>query len=315
MNRGPLVSVIIPTYNRASLICDAIDSVSRQTYPHVEIIVVDDGSTDDTQGRLAPYRDRVRVIAQENAGPAVARNKGLEAAGGEIVAWLDSDDTWLPTKLERQVDLMRRAGPSVPCCLCNASMLFPDGGRVTTFEYAGLSPSLDEGLWSNVAEIFATRFVLFAQTAAIRREVIDRIGGFDEELRFHEDHEFPLRLALEGAWAFVREPLVLWRQDSPGSYAAMGQANEVALKGCAVQMWESLSATVDRNDGHRHLRRLFRQKLRESRRELWATRWVRDASWPYAVAGGGMLRLDRYRRAVHRRSPGYPRMETSRVTS
>jgi glycosyltransferase involved in cell wall biosynthesis len=90
----PLVSAIIPTYNRASLVCAAIDSVRQQTYENVEIIVVDDGSTDDTQARLKVYGDSVRVVVQDNTGPAAARNLGIELSRGEIVAFLDSDDMW-----------------------------------------------------------------------------------------------------------------------------------------------------------------------------------------------------------------------------
>ena len=95
----PLVSVIIPTYNRAKMIRMTIDNVLEQTYRNFELIIVDDGSTDDTQSVLRGYGDRIRVVTQANAGPAVARNRGVEAAHGEIIAFQDSDDLWKPTKL------------------------------------------------------------------------------------------------------------------------------------------------------------------------------------------------------------------------
>jgi len=116
-NCNPLVSAIIPTYNRAHVICDAVESILAQTYREIEVIVVDDGSKDDTLPRLKQYGDRIRVVSQANAGPAAARNRGIAVAQGELIAFLDSDDLWLSTKIERQVALLQRAGESVPCCL------------------------------------------------------------------------------------------------------------------------------------------------------------------------------------------------------
>ena len=98
-----LVSVIIPTFNRAASVSRAIDSVLGQTYPRVEVIVVDDGSTDDTRERLSAYDHRVQYVYEENAGPAAARNRGAALATGELIAFLDSDDVILPAKLEKQV--------------------------------------------------------------------------------------------------------------------------------------------------------------------------------------------------------------------
>jgi glycosyltransferase involved in cell wall biosynthesis len=309
VNAEPLVSTIIPTFNRASLLRNAIDSVQQQTYRNVEIIVVDDGSTDGTQAALKAYGESVRVIVQDNAGPAIARNRGIEAAGGDIVAFLDSDDVWRRTKLERQVRLLQRVGDSVPCCLCNATMVSSGGDEEPTFHYSDLTPSLDEGVWENVAEVLATRFVLFTQTIAIRRTVLERIGGFDETLPFLEDYELPLRLSLEGPWGFISEPLVVYRRDSPGSYAGVAHANEVRLRECGVQMRRSAWERVKRSARHQHLRRQFFTELVLSRIVLRATQWSRETSWPAATLGCSFIRLDRYRRALYRRSPWYPRMK------
>src|SRR5262245_25869062 len=114
MKTAPLVSVVIPTYNRADLVGRAIDSVLGQTYSNIEVIVVEDSSTADTQARLSRYGNRIQVLTQKNSGPSVARNHGIAAARGEIIAFLDSDDYWLSTKLARQVDLLEKAGPSIP---------------------------------------------------------------------------------------------------------------------------------------------------------------------------------------------------------
>src|SRR5947209_13220762 len=100
---GHSVSVIIPTYNHGRFIADAIESVLAQTYPVSEIIVVDDGSTDETQEVVEKFGEKVRYIEQANAGVSAARNTGIENSDGDLVAFLDADDTWLPEKIEKQV--------------------------------------------------------------------------------------------------------------------------------------------------------------------------------------------------------------------
>ena len=101
--KTPVVSVVIPTYNCGRYIEEAVNSVLSQTYRSLEIIVVDDGSTDDTAGRLEKYTDRIRFVSQKNSGPSRARNVGMELSTGEYIAFLDADDRWLPEKLERQL--------------------------------------------------------------------------------------------------------------------------------------------------------------------------------------------------------------------
>ena len=114
------ISVVIPAYNHGRFLREAIDSVLAQTYAPLEIIVVDDGSTDDTEQIVRSYGDRVRYIRQQNAGVGAARNNGIANARGEYVAFLDSDDLWLPEKLAVQVEYMRRhpecAACAVPYC-------------------------------------------------------------------------------------------------------------------------------------------------------------------------------------------------------
>src|SRR5487761_1421423 len=104
MKDQPLVTAIIPAYNYGPLVVEAVESACAQTYPRMEVIVVDDGSTDDTQGRLRPYLDRIRYIRQENRGLSAARNTGIQAAQGEWNALLDADDVWHPQKTAVQID-------------------------------------------------------------------------------------------------------------------------------------------------------------------------------------------------------------------
>jgi len=313
MKAEPRVSTIIPTYNRAALVCAAIDSVRRQTYRNVEIVVVDDGSTDDTQARLRAYGSSIQLITQDNAGPAVARNRGIEGARGEIITFLDSDDTWRPTKLERQVRLLEQAGDAVTTCICNTEMVFPDGHKTTTFQYSNIAPSCAEGIWLNVAEVLASRFLLFTQAAAVRRKVIEKVGGFDESLRFLEDYEFPLRLALEGPWAFIRDPLVIWQQDSPGSWTTVASSEELRLRECAVQMRERLWEKVKDGQQGTRLRDRFLGELKKARRLLYATQLGQRTDTKALALRRILLSVERYRSAVYRRSPWFPKVKASPI--
>ena len=184
VKNAPLVSSIIATYNRGYVVCEAIDSILRQTYQNIEIIVVDDGSTDDTQAKLKNYGDRIRVVYQENSGPP--QRGMLEFAALTVrSSHSGSDDIWLPTFVERQVFLvLQQAGEEVPCSLSNSWLRFANGRGSTSFQHVLLYPEFEEGIWLNAAEIFATRFVLFGQSVAIRRAALEKAGNFDESRGF-----------------------------------------------------------------------------------------------------------------------------------
>ncbi len=307
--KSPLVSVIIPTYNRSSIICRTIENVFEQSYRDFEVIVVDDGSTDDTLAKLKIFGDRIRVLTRENSGPAVARNRGVDVARGQVVAFQDSDDLWISNKLERQIELLERAGPSVPCCLCNAHMYFIGKAPTTSFDLAPIRPELDEGIWSNVAEVLASTFILFNQCAAIRTDALRKIGGFNEKLTYMEDYDLPLRLALEGnKWAFTREPLVIWRQGSPGSLWKKAMDDEIGMRECSVRCLEMVSEKLDRGDRNDSLLKIFSRELKRKRRELAAARVGRIDILGAPVVSRLLKTVERYRRAVYRRSPWYPVM-------
>ncbi len=309
----PLVSAIIPTYNRAHIICEAVDSVLTQTYPNIEVIVVDDGSKDDTLVRLQQYGDRIRVVSQANAGPAAARNRGIAAARGDLIAFLDSDDIWLPIKIERQVALMRRAGATVPCCLCNIMMKWNSGDRAS-FAIASLKPSAQEGVWLNADEVLATRFVLFNQGIVIRREVLEKIGGFDEKIRYLEDYEFPLRLSLEGPWAYIETPLVVWRESMTNSVFKNSQRDELCTSECMVEVFETHLKRVETAGRDARLRKYVGRELGRARRHLWAARMSQMNSWGSALAAT-VETVERYRSALFRRSPWFPKMKVAGVPS
>jgi glycosyltransferase involved in cell wall biosynthesis len=307
----PLVSAIIPTYNRAHLVTDAVESILGQTYANVEVIVVDDGSTDDTLARLARYGNGIRVISQKNAGPAAARNRGIAVATAEYVAFLDSDDVWLPTKLERQVRMLESAGRGVPCCVSNITMRFHQGER-TSFDIAALQPDFDEGIWTNVDEVLATRFLLFNQAVLVRREALAKIGGFDEKLWLLEDHELALRLSLEGPWAYIREPLVIWRESPSGSLYQSVRAEEVRLKEPLVRILERHMEIVASRRRDR-LGRYVRRELASARRSLRAARLAAKHSWTATIAARLLQRLERFRRALYVRSSSFPKMSVEKL--
>ena len=306
MVREPLVSVIIPTYNRSGLICTAIDSVIAQTYASTEIIVVDDGSTDDTRSVLQRYGDRIRLLSQENSGPAAARNKGIAAARGEYIAFLDSDDYWLPEKLTRQIEALEKAGPSVPCCLCNCTVLYRDGSRTSTFKIAGIGSDQPAGLWLNPGAVLSTRFVIFNQAAAIRRQALERIGGFDEKLRLLEDYDLSLRLALDGPWTIIRDELVVYNDATPGSLATEARLDELPLREYQVRVRERISALIESRPQHADLRGLAKRELRRARRELIVARLMRRKSRMVSILGRSLRFVENVRQGFFRRSPLFP---------
>lgn len=309
MNTQPLVSAIIPTYNRAHIVCEAIDSILAQTYPNIETVVVDDGSTDDTLEQLKKYGKRIRIISQKNAGPAIARNRGVAESTGELIAFLDSDDIWLPSKLERQVALMNKAGESVPCCLCNILMKWRDR-EFASFEKAWLRPKEPEGIWVNVDEVLATRFVLFNQAVVIRREALLKTGGFDGSLRFMEDYDLPLRLSLIGPWAYIAEPLVIWREMQVSWYK-QSQREDLHQKICTVEVFERLSKEVREKPGGKRLRRCVAWELKRARRQVLVARMGQGGgSWAATIIGSLLGTIERVRQGVYRRSPWFPKMKT-----
>jgi len=310
MIRDPLVSAIIPTYNRASFISDAVDSVLKQTYANVEVIVVDDGSTDATLEQLTKYGSRIRVVTQDNRGPAGARNRGIAMSSGELIAFLDSDDLWLPSKIDRQVALLQRVGQSVPCCLCNITMRWRNK-EFTSFEVAWLNPPLEEGLWLNVDDVLATRFVLFNQGIIVRRPVLERLGGFDESIRFLEDYDLPLRLSLEGPWSFIREPLVVWRESATNSVYKDTQREDICTKECMVQVFEKHIANMRDRYHHGISQDYVSRELKRARRKLRAAKMSRLSSWGASTLGNSLQKIEQYRSAAFRRSPWFPKMTVS----
>jgi glycosyltransferase involved in cell wall biosynthesis len=184
------VSVILPTYNRARVLRPAVESVLGQTMGDLELIVVDDGSSDDTAAVLDRIDDaRLRVVRLDgNRGASYARNRGAEAAAGALLAFIDSDDTWQPDKLARQVEALETAGPGVDMCVC--SLVNRRGEQIIHVRYR------DETLDGETAtRRLASGAGMGTPCWLVRRETFAAAGGFDEALPRMQDYELALRIA------------------------------------------------------------------------------------------------------------------------
>lgn len=234
-----LVSVIMPTYNAARWVCDTIDSVLAQTYPHYELIVVDDGSQDDTisvvrQKLKRDFKNHWQILAlRPNRGPSLARNAGLREAAGSWVQFLDSDDFLAPRKLETQMRYCDRAPSAVAAVHSPWRRCYVEGGR-TVWDGPPAEPRVEVA--APVMCLVGGNRPLHSAGLA-RRDVLAQIGGFDESLRFWECEEINVRIAKIGRLEFVDtdEPCYLWRmhrhpgQNYIGGESARYRSTPVAL--------------------------------------------------------------------------------------
>lgn len=202
---APIVTVVLPTYNRAPLIVRAIRSVLAQTYEDFELLVVDDGSTDGTMDEVARVRDpRVRRLRlPANRGAAAARNVGLRAARGRFLAFQDSDDEWLPSKLDRHMRVFARRDGAVGVVYSDMRRILRDGTR----RYHR-SPTVAGGRLIDPSTNFYQVCKLGIQASVIRRECLEAVGGFNEAFPALEDLELFIRLSRRYAFHHLRLPLV-----------------------------------------------------------------------------------------------------------
>jgi glycosyltransferase involved in cell wall biosynthesis len=198
----PVVSVIIPTFNRRALVGEAVASVLAQRGTDFELIVVDDGSTDGTEAALAPLRERLRYLGQRNRGVSAARNAGARSAGGAWLAFLDSDDLWLPDKLDAQLAYVREH-PEARICQ-TGEIWVRNGVRVNPCAHH----RKPEG---DVFEASLRRCLVSPSAVMLRRDLFEAAGGFDEGLPACEDYDLWLRLARTNRVALIDRPLVIKR--------------------------------------------------------------------------------------------------------
>lgn len=204
--RWPTISVVVPSYNCAGYLERALASVQAQRYPadRVDIVVVDDGSSDDTPAvarRFAAADPRITVIEQDNAGPAAARNRGIEASRGELVAFLDADDTWEPEKLALQAEVYCR-DPLVGVIQCGARFVDADGEPLKGWVRRS------RVLRGDILLDYVCDFFLITSSVMVPRACLDAVGWFDESLRIGEDHDLFLRLLAKYPADGVDAPLL-----------------------------------------------------------------------------------------------------------
>ena len=204
--RPPQLSVVVPAHNRAWCLAEALDSVLAQDVAGVELIVVDDGSTDGTPQLLAGYGDALRVLRQENRGVSAARNAGIAAAQGEILAFLDSDDVWLPGKLQAQIDFFA-AHPEA--LICQTEELWVKNGR-------RVNPGRRHRKRGGMIFEASLELCLVSPSAVmIRRELFERVGHFDEGLPACEDYDLWLRVSRRFPVHLIEAALIVKRGGHP----------------------------------------------------------------------------------------------------
>jgi glycosyltransferase involved in cell wall biosynthesis len=304
----PLVSVVIPSYNRAYCLERTVRSVLDQTYPHLEVLVVDDGSTDNTRELVERTGDtRVRYFWQANAGVSVARNTGLDHARGELIALLDSDDVWMRWKLEVQVGCMQRF-PAVGMTWTDMDAIDPQGTVVarrylrrmyTSYQWfcdddlftehhdlGAMFPHIPSvtGARFHVGDIYAamvTGSLVHTSTVVMRRERLEKVGRFDPAMIVGEDYDFHLRTCREGAVGLIDIAAIHYQRGMPDRITRPANAanfarfylyvanRELAAHGARIQLPRGLVRTA-LAAGHRWLGEelLIAGKKSEARAEL-----------------------------------------------
>ncbi len=244
----PLVSVVMPVYNGERYLRAAVDSALTQTYPEIEVIAVDDGSTDDSAALIAGYGRRVQGIRQANKGVSAARNAGIRAARGEWIAFLDQDDWWLPGKIESQVQWFTRQ-PEL--ALVHTGILQYSEARRDFVDAYDTSRSAElEG--SCFSRLLLGNGV-FNSSVMVRKEILSRVGALDERMARNtvQDYDLWLRIARQYPLGYIAEKLTVLRLHSE-----QGTANRPAMLGDELRV-------LQRHMGNRGLRgnALLRQRV------------------------------------------------------
>jgi glycosyltransferase involved in cell wall biosynthesis len=202
----PKVSVIIPTFNRGWIIREAIDSVLLQNYPHVELIVVDDGSSDNTAAILSSYGEQLQTIRQPNQGVSAARNSGIRSASGDFIAFLDSDDTWLKQKISTQLLFFKKNPEAL---ICQTEEIWIRNGRRVNKKKIHQKPSGD------IFEPSLNLCLVSPSAVMMRRAFFDQAGLFDETLPACEDYDLWLRASAFLPIYLIETPLTVKRGGHP----------------------------------------------------------------------------------------------------
>ena len=223
----PLVSVIIPTYNRAGFVSQTLQSVLDQTYERMEIVVVDDGSIDNTREVLREYQDKIKYIYQERSERSKARNEGFRHSQGDYIAFLDSDDVWLPTKIQKQVQILNEK-PDVGLVYVGVQFIDTEGNPYDE------DVSWDKPTREELYEDLMTHNIVTGTTssAMIRRTCLEKVGLFDESMNTCEDLDLYRRIARYYGFHKIDLPLVKFRihpKNTQHNAGAMAKGWEVIV--------------------------------------------------------------------------------------
>ncbi|MCG6919295.1 MAG: glycosyltransferase family 2 protein [Deltaproteobacteria bacterium] len=218
---SPQVSVIITTYNRAAMVAEAVESVLAQEMTDFELIVIDDGSTDETEEKLSVYVSRLRYYQQENAGVSAARNRGLEIASAPLVAFLDSDDLWLPAKLQVQHKYMKE-NPEIQ--ICQTEEIWWRNGRRVNPKRHHRKPSGD--IFRRSLDLC----LVSPSAVMVRVSLLEKVGYFDEELPAAEDYDLWLRVSAEYPVVLLPSPLVIKRGGHADQLSARSGIDRYRIK-------------------------------------------------------------------------------------
>lgn len=244
-NSSPRVSVILPAYNRETLVARAIDSVLAQTYDDFELIVVDDASKDGTRAVLETYRDHPRVrllLSDVNRGGSGARNLGIEAARGDFIAFQDSDDVWLPHKLAAQMAALE-ARPAAGLCYCGSLYW---GGARTYYIPEPVFSRLD----GDMSREILRRNTTSTQTLVIRRAALEQAGVFDATLKRFQDWDLMIRVAQVTEFVFLPEPMVMIFE-TPGNISSVVK-NDAISRAAILEKYADLFAQTPEHGARNH---------------------------------------------------------------
>jgi len=221
IGKKPQVSVIIPTYNRGWILKEAIDSVLAQDYKDLELIVVDDGSTDNTFEILASYGNDIKVLFQENKGVSAARNRGITEASGQLIAFLDSDDLWLPRKLSTQIDFFNQMPDAL---ICQTEEIWVRNGIRVNPKKRHKKPS------GMIFEPSLELCLVSPSAVMIRRSLFDRVGEFDVTLSACEDYDLWLRISCRFPVHLIDTPLIIKRGGHDDQLSSMKGLDKFRIK-------------------------------------------------------------------------------------
>lgn len=230
----PLVSVIIPNYNYAQYLREAVDAVLAQTYPNIEVIIVDDGSKDDSREIIESYGGKIKAIFQKNQGVSAARNNGVSESAGEFVAFLDADDAWLPAKIEKQMDLFS-ADPTFGLVHAGVVEMDDTGNRLLE-----RTDGMDG--WVSEELLRFERPVILGGGSGIlvRREAFDEVGGFDTRLSTSADWDFFYQVGSRFKVGFVQDILLRYRVHGSNMHGNIPQ-----MEHDTIIAWEKAFNTID----------------------------------------------------------------------